>query len=188
MAYYLHLINSHKHCLSSHLLKLLVESLVFSHLSYALPVWGPPLNQQLLQRLERTQNRAVRLCKNLSKFDYISEHYWSLSWLPLQQLIQFRSAGMMYHQYHHSRGISLSPSIKLDIVSHHMTLEWLIISRIRRGFTLVFHIDFFDLRHPIGRTLYHPHLSEIRTFMPFVRTIMIIYWLMCSVCLAMCFL
>ena len=33
MAYYLHLINLHKHCLSPHLLKLLLESLVLSHLS-----------------------------------------------------------------------------------------------------------------------------------------------------------
>ena len=49
MSYYLYFINSHKHCLSTNLLKLLVESLVLSHLYYALPVWGPPLNQQLLQ-------------------------------------------------------------------------------------------------------------------------------------------
>ena len=72
----------------------------------------PSLNQQLRQRLEWTQNRAVRLCKNLSKFDHVSDHYQSLSWLPVQQLIQFRSVGMMYHQYNHSRGISLSPPIK----------------------------------------------------------------------------
>jgi len=38
MSYYLHLISSHKHCLSADLIKLLVESLVFSHLSYCLPV------------------------------------------------------------------------------------------------------------------------------------------------------
>ena len=48
---------------------------MFSHLSYALPVW---MNQQLHQRLERTQNRAVRLCKNLSKFDHVSDHYRSV--------------------------------------------------------------------------------------------------------------
>ena len=89
LSYYLHLINLHKHCLSPHLLKLLMESLVFSHLSYALPVWGPSLNQQLHQRLERSQNRAVRLCKNLSRFDHVSGHYRSLRWLPFQQLIQF---------------------------------------------------------------------------------------------------
>ena len=84
---------------------------MFSHLSYALSVWGPSLNQQLLQRLERSQNRAVRLCKNLSRFDHVSGHYRALRWLPSQQLIQFRSVGMMYHQYHHSRGIPLLPPI-----------------------------------------------------------------------------
>ena len=56
---------------------------------FPLPVWSLPLNQQLLQHLERTQNRAVRLCRNLSKFDHVSDHYRSQSWLPLQQLIQF---------------------------------------------------------------------------------------------------
>lgn len=112
MAYYLHLINSHKYCLNSHLLKLLMESLVLSHLSYALPIWGPSLNRELCQRLDRALNRAVRICKNLSKFDHVSEHYRSLGWLPLQQLIEFRSVGMMFHQYHRSRGIPLSPPIK----------------------------------------------------------------------------
>ena len=110
--HYLYLINSHKLCLNSNLLKLLVESLVLSHLYYALPIWGPPLTRQLSQRLERLQNRAVRLCRSLSKFDHVSEHYSSLKWLPLQQLIQFRSVCVMYHQYHHTRGIPLSPPIK----------------------------------------------------------------------------
>jgi len=112
MAYYLHLINLHKHCWSPHLLKLLMESLVFSHLSYALSVWGAWLNQQLRQHLECSQNRTVRLCKNLSRLDHVSGHYRSLRWLPFQHLIQFWSVGMMYHQYHHSRGIPLSPPIK----------------------------------------------------------------------------
>ena len=85
---------------------------MFSHLSYASSVWGPSLNQQFCQHLERSQNRALRLCKNLSKFDHVSSHYQSLRWLPFQQLIQFHSVGMMYHQYHHSRGIPLLPPIK----------------------------------------------------------------------------
>ena len=94
-----HLISSHKHCLSADLMKLLVESLVFSHLGYCLPVWGPPLTQQLLQRLEGMQNRAVRLCKHLSKFVHVSEHYRQLKWLPLIKLIQLHSIHLMYCQY-----------------------------------------------------------------------------------------
>ena len=148
MAYYLHLINSHKHCLSPYLLKLLVESLVFFHLSYALPVWGPSLNQQLYQRLEQT----------LSKFDHVSDHYRSLSWLPVQQLIQFRSVGMMYHQYHHSRGISLSPPIKFGrCQSVYDTRATGYFASLER-FHLRFLQFFFGLRHPIGGTLSHPHL------------------------------
>ena len=44
MAYYLHLITSHKRTLDAQLLKLLIDSLVFSHLYYALPVWGSLYN------------------------------------------------------------------------------------------------------------------------------------------------
>ena len=119
MSYYLYLISSHKHCLSADLIKLLVESLVFSHLSYCLPVWGPPLTQQLLQRLERMQNRAVRLCKYLSKFDHVSEHYRQLKWLPLRKLIQLHSVRLMYCQYHRTKCIPLMPPIEFGPCHSH---------------------------------------------------------------------
>ena len=60
-----------------------------------------------------------------------------------------------------------------------MTLEWLLILRIQRGFILVFHRDLFALRHPVGGTPFHPHLPEINIFQLFVRTAPIICWLMC---------
>ena len=50
-----------------------------------------------------------------------------------------------------------------------MTLEWLFILRIQRGFILVFYIDFFALRHPVGGTLFHPHLPEINIFQLFCK-------------------
>ena len=83
---------------------------------------------------------------------------------------------MMHHQYHHSQGIPLSPHKKFGhcqslydsrVVDHSANPER------------------FHFRHPIGETLYNPHLSEIRTFMVSVRTIMIIHWLKCSVCFAL---
>ena len=55
-----------------------------------------------------------------------------------------------------------------------MTLEWLLILRIQRGFILIFHRDFFALRHPVGGILFHPHLPEINIFQLFVRTTPII--------------
>ena len=66
MAYYLHLISSHKWTLSTQLIKILIDSLVFSHFRYALPVWGPSLTQQLSQHPLHLQNRAVYLIMNLN--------------------------------------------------------------------------------------------------------------------------
>ena len=82
-------------------------------------------------------------------------------------------------------GIPCLHLLSLDTVSHHMTLEGLLILKIHRGFTLVFY-RFFTLSHPVGGALFHPHLPEIKVFQLFVRTIPVIGWLMCSVCLCFC--
>ena len=81
-------------------------------MQYALPVWGPSLYQHNLQRLQRLQNRAVRLIFSLHKFNHVSEHYKRLQWLDLDQLIQFRLVCVMFHQYHRSKGILLLPPIE----------------------------------------------------------------------------
>lgn len=65
MSYYLYLIKSHCKVLKFDIMKLLIESLVFSHLTYAMSVWGSSLKQHLVGRLERLQNRAVRLLFHL---------------------------------------------------------------------------------------------------------------------------
>ena len=108
MSYYLYVINKHRHVLSSDLIKLLIDSLVLSHLNYSLPVWGPSLHQNHLQRLKRMQNRAVRLCRNLKKSDHITEHYCALRWLPLEYLIQYKCLCLMNRQYHGHRCVTLS--------------------------------------------------------------------------------
>ena len=61
MSYYLYFIRRHKHCLDAGLIKLLLDTLVLSHLRYALPLWGPALSQQSLHRLKHVQNWAVRM-------------------------------------------------------------------------------------------------------------------------------
>ena len=58
------------------------------------------------------QNWAVRLCKHLSKFDYVSEHYRQLKWLPLRKLIQLHSVHLMYCQYHCTKCIPLMAPIE----------------------------------------------------------------------------
>ena len=91
--------NNARHVLPAYILKLLMDSLVMSHMQYALSVWGPSLTQNQLLRLQRLQNRAVRLVFSLNKSDHISEYYQELRWLRVSQLIQFCIACVMYHQY-----------------------------------------------------------------------------------------
>ena len=110
MSYYLHLINRHRHVLPVYLLTLLMDSLVMSHMQYALSVWGPSLTQNQLLRLQRLQNHAVRLVFSLNKSDHISEYYQELRWLRVSQLIQFRLACVMYHNA--VRGIMFVPPIQ----------------------------------------------------------------------------
>ena len=93
-------------------MKLIIESLVLSHLNYSLSVWGPVLHQNHLQRLKRMQNLAVCLCRNLKKFDHITEHYRAARWLPLEYLILKRCLCLINHQYHGYRCIALCPSLQ----------------------------------------------------------------------------
>ena len=68
MSYYLHLIYTNKFVLPDNIIKLLLESLVMSHLIYALPVWGTSLTQQSISRIQRLHNRVVRLLYHLNKY------------------------------------------------------------------------------------------------------------------------
>ena len=91
MSYYLYLLSTHHHVIDCNLMKMLLESLVLSHLSYCVTVWGPSLGSTLSQRLQRMQNRAVKLSCNLRKYDHISAFYHKLNRLPLPCFIQFKN-------------------------------------------------------------------------------------------------
>ena len=97
------------------ILKLLIDCLVFSHLYYALPLFGPLLNQQLSQYLLRLQHKAVCFIKNLNPrdHDHLSQYYHQLQWLPFHYLVQFGYVCVMFHQYHHIRCIPLESPITL---------------------------------------------------------------------------
>ena len=121
MSYYLYLLNSHRHVLSNNIMKLLLDSLVLSHVYYALPVWGPSLSLQLSSRLKKLQNRAVCLAFSLKKYDQVSDYYKQLNWLPLDQFIKFRSICSMYKQFHQRCCIPLEPPIQFGQSHSHYT-------------------------------------------------------------------
>jgi len=113
MSYYVHLVNCHKKELPDTIIKLLMNSLVSSHLYYALPVWSPSLLQCHITRIQQLQTRTVRLIYRLHKYDHITEYYNRLRWLKFPQLLHFNSVCSVFHQYqHHLRGIPLLPPIQ----------------------------------------------------------------------------
>ena len=95
---------------------MLVESLVFSRFTYALPVWGPAISQESLSRINRLHNRGVRITCGLRKSEHVSNHRRTIGWLSPQVLIQHRTLGAMLDQYI-NRGIPLTPRIKFG--RHH---------------------------------------------------------------------
>ena len=155
MSYYLYLLGSHRHVIDYSLMKMLLESLVLSHLSYSVVVWGPSLGSTLLQRLQRMQNRAVRLCCNLRKYDHVSAFYHRLSWLPLPCFIQFRSLCLMYRQYHQFKCIPLEPPIVFGRTFSYSTRTPAYFANIPM-FRLSFPQRFSVLKQHSGGIYYHP--------------------------------
>ena len=98
-----------------------MNSLVSSHLHYALPGWGPSLLQCHVTRIQWLQNRAVCLIYCLHKYDHITEYYNCLHWLKFPHLINFSSVCTMFHQCHSTRGIPLLPPIQFGNMNNYNT-------------------------------------------------------------------
>ena len=99
---------------------MLIDSLVLSRLTYALFVWGPPLTQASINRLQRLQNWGVRMARSLRKYDHISHHLSSLLWLPVNEQIQYRSLCAM-HRYYVGDAIPFDPPISFGTFLGHNT-------------------------------------------------------------------
>ena len=66
--YYLYWINTHCKHIPSAVLKPLADSLVLSHFSYALPMWGSAITKTSLNRLQHQQNWAVLYTISYSRY------------------------------------------------------------------------------------------------------------------------
>ena len=90
---------------------MLIDSLVLSHINYALPAWGPMLVKGSLQRLQRLLNWGVSITAGLRKYDHISSHRARLRWLPVESQIEYRSLCAIHRQYSSHQCVPLDPPI-----------------------------------------------------------------------------
>ena len=111
ISFYLFWINSFRNNLPSSVIKMLIDSLVLSHINYALPAWGPMLVKGSLQRLQRLLNWGVRITAGLRKYDHISSHRARLRWLPVESQIEYRSLCAIHRQYSSHQCVPLDPPI-----------------------------------------------------------------------------
>ena len=73
------------------ILKMLVESLVFSWLNYALSVWEPAIHHNYLSIINCLHNRAVHIVCGLHKSDHVSGHHQATGRLSVPWLTQHRT-------------------------------------------------------------------------------------------------
>ena len=111
MSYYLALIGSHAKNLPS-IIKMLVECLVFSRYSYALPVWGPAIHRDSLSRLSCLHNRGIRLTCGLRKYDHMSQHRTRLGWLPVNSFVKYHSLITLFRDHYIGGSVSLNPAFQ----------------------------------------------------------------------------
>ena len=90
----------------------IVRSLVLSRLDYgnSLLIGTTDVN---FQRLQRIQNRAVRLIFGLKRRDHISPHLAELHWLPVKERVNFKLLTIMFHCFHGCAPSYLQDDIEL---------------------------------------------------------------------------
>ena len=74
-----------RHCIPSHLLPMIVNALVISHVRYCLAVYGNG-SQKNMNRLQKIQNFALRVISGRRKFDHISDVRDDLGWPTVPEL------------------------------------------------------------------------------------------------------
>ena len=106
---------------------MLIDSLVLSHLIYALPVWGTMLTLAHQQRLQRLHYWGMRIATSLQKFDHVSYHQHKFQWLSIPSLVRYRSLCAMRQIYYSEHDTFLDPPITFGSQSH---LQYTIINKI----------------------------------------------------------
>ena len=88
-------INRAKHCLDRTSLLTMINALVFSKLYYCLNVWANTTEKNI-RKLQAVQNFACQIVRGARKYDHVTPHLKSLSWLPVKDQLYYRQAIMAF--------------------------------------------------------------------------------------------
>ena len=84
-----------KHCLDRTSLLTVINALVFSKLYYCSNVWANTTEKNI-RKLQAVQNYACRIVSGARKYDHVTPHLKSLSWLPIKDQLYYRQATMAF--------------------------------------------------------------------------------------------
>ena len=73
----------------------LIQALVFPHITYCLPAWAPPTQQQR-HRIDKIINFATRLVTNKRRHEHITATRKELDWMSFCALIDYRDSVLVH--------------------------------------------------------------------------------------------
>ena len=77
-----------RHMLPSHMLPMLVDTLVISHVRYCMPVYGST-NRTGLARIQKILNFAARVVSGRRRYDHVSDVVSELGWLRACDMVSY---------------------------------------------------------------------------------------------------
>ena len=91
----------------------LIQTLVFPHITYCLPAWAPPTQQQR-DRIDKVINFATRVVYRIRRHEHISAARRELGWMPFKTIIDYRDSVLVHSIVHQDQG----PQRLKDIISY----------------------------------------------------------------------
>jgi len=77
---------------------LLCHAFIHPHLIFALPVWGSTF-PTYLSKLQRLQNKAIRIIANCNQFQSVTPYFHELEILKMSELFQFEIGKIMHKHF-----------------------------------------------------------------------------------------
>ena len=81
----------------------LIQSLAFTHITYCLPAWAPPTQQQR-HRVDKAINFTTRIVTRKRRHEHISAARRELGWMQFDAVIDYRDSVLMHSIVHRDQG------------------------------------------------------------------------------------